>query len=88
VIVLMWVVLGALLGWAANLAIFMVDRQGRVLNIGIGVAGAVCGGALVATVGDVWAARLDSFSVMSAVLGASIGGAILLMLARLARVTG
>jgi uncharacterized membrane protein YeaQ/YmgE (transglycosylase-associated protein family) len=85
--VLTWVVVGALLGWVANLAIFMVDRQGRVLNIGIGVAGAVCGGALVATVGDVWAARLDFFSV-SAVLGALIGAAILLVLARLARVTG
>jgi len=87
VIVLMWVVLGALLGWLANLVMFMVDRQGRVLDIGIGVVGAACGGALVAAVGDVWTARLDVFS-MSALLGASIGAAILLVLARLARVTG
>lgn len=86
-IVLCWALLGVSLGWVANVVIRTGDGQGRILNIGLGVIGALCGGALIGAAGDAWAMSFDAFSV-SAMLGASLGAAILLVLARLARVTG
>jgi uncharacterized membrane protein YeaQ/YmgE (transglycosylase-associated protein family) len=87
VIVLVWAVLGALLGWLANTVIRTADLRGRVLNIVIGAVGAVCGRLLIDPTGQVWTLSPDVFSV-SAILGSSLGAVISLVVARLARVTG
>jgi uncharacterized membrane protein YeaQ/YmgE (transglycosylase-associated protein family) len=87
VVILIWVALGAFLGWLASTIMRTLDRQARFLSIVVGMAGALFGGALFRGVGNVWAMNLDAFSV-SALLVAVLSATILLVLARLARLTG
>ena len=86
-VVLIWAALGALLGWLASAIIRTTDRQARFLSIVVGMAGALFGGALFRGVGNVWAMNLDALSV-GALLVAVLSATILLVLARLARLTG
>ena len=86
-VILIWAALGALLGWLASTVMRTDDRQGRALSIVVGVAGALFGGSLIRGAGDLWVMNLDALTV-GALLGASLSAAILLVVARLARITG
>lgn len=86
-IILIWAALGALLGWLANRVMRTDDRQAHVLSIVVGVSGAVFGGALISGAGDLRPMNLDAFSI-SALLVALLSAAILLVVARLARIIG
>ncbi len=85
--VLTWAAVGALLAWLAIAVTHTSDRRGRILNFVIGTAGAILGGALIGSAGDVWAMNLDAFSA-SSIIAAWSSATILLLVARLARVTG
>ena len=45
--VILWIIFGALVGWVASLIMKTDAEQGAVLNIVIGVVGAVIGGWLM-----------------------------------------
>jgi uncharacterized membrane protein YeaQ/YmgE (transglycosylase-associated protein family) len=69
--ILSWVIFGALAGWVASLIAGTRNRQGCLLNIIIGVAGAFIGGIVVEFLtGADFDFRFDLTSFLVAVLGA------------------
>ena len=67
-----WIVLGGLAGWLASKVVGTDEQQGLLLNIVVGVVGALLGGWLLGLFGvDVGGAGLI-FSFLTAVLGAVV----------------
>ncbi|WP_223396837.1 GlsB/YeaQ/YmgE family stress response membrane protein [Nocardioides rotundus] len=67
-----WIVLGGLAGWLASKFMGTDEQQGLLLNIVVGVVGALLGGWLLGLFGvDVGGAGLI-FSFLTAVLGAVV----------------
>ena len=67
-----WIVLGGLAGWLASKFMGTDEQQGILLNIVVGVVGALLGGWLLGLFGvDVGGAGLI-FSFLTAVLGAVV----------------
>lgn len=52
--IILWIIFGALVGWVASLIMKTDARQGAVLNIVIGIIGAVIGGAIMSFFGEEW----------------------------------
>jgi uncharacterized membrane protein YeaQ/YmgE (transglycosylase-associated protein family) len=68
---LSWVIFGALAGWVASIIVGRNSRQGCLMNIIVGVAGAFVGGLIAGWLGGqdvMWDWSLRSFG--TAVLGA------------------
>ena len=86
-VILVWAAAGALLGCLANIVMRRDHSQGLYLSMVVGMAGALFGGSLIGGAGNVWAMNLDAFRV-GALLVALLSATILLVLARLARITG
>ena len=86
-VILILALLGGLLGWLANTVMRTDDRQGALLSVTIGVAGALMGGLLFHGTDGVWAMSFGRLGV-GAMLAASASATILLLVARFARVTG
>lgn len=68
--ILLWILFGALVGWVASLIMRTDEEQGAVMNIIVGVAGALVGGfiAQLFGAGGITGFNLTSFIV--ALLGA------------------
>jgi len=77
---LMWVALGAAVGWGASLIIRAGGRQGVVFDTTFGALGGVSGGALVA---QLFTQRLGEQTLMVSVAAASVGAAVVVGLWRL-----
>ena len=70
--ILIWLVLGGLIGWIASLLMRTDEQQGMLLNVGVGIAGAIVGAAIFYR-GDVrQPATIESFAV-------ALAGAVLLL---------
>ncbi len=69
--ILVWLVFGALAGWAASK--LMKSEQGLVTNVVIGIIGSVVGGFLARIIGI----KTDGFSIGALLI--AIGGACLLI---------
>ncbi len=68
-----WIIFGALAGWVASLIVRNNSRQGCLMNILVGVAGAFVGGVIAGWLGGqgvMWDWSFRSFG--TAVLGAVI----------------
>lgn len=76
---LAWIVLGGLAGWIATA--LLKERRGCLMNIILGVLGAVLGGLIFSVMGEVPVTGLNLGSLCVAV----VGSLVLLILARLAR---
>lgn len=68
--ILLWIVMGILAGWVASL--IMKTRGGILMDLVVGVIGAVIGGFAVSLVGGAPAAGFNLYSFVVAVLGAVI----------------
>lgn len=81
--ILLWIVFGALVGWIASLIMGTDAEQGAVMNIIVGIIGAVLGGWLMSAFGQqgVSGFNLYSFAV------ALIGSVVLIALVRAVRRT-
>ena len=78
--ILAWIIFGALAGWIASLIVGTDRRQGCLMNVVVGVAGALVGGFLTRLVTGVPVAiGFDLRSMVIAVLGAVL---LLLLFAR------
>ena len=67
-----WVVFGLIAGFIAS-KIVNKSGSGLVLDIGLGIVGAVVGGYLVSFfTGDAWESHFDIASMIVAVLGAAV----------------
>jgi len=80
---LLWIVFGALIGWVASLIMKTNGQQGILLDIIVGVVGAVIGGWIMTTMGS---APVDGFNLYSFVV-ALIGAVVLLGLVKMVRGT-
>ena len=62
---IIWLVIGGLLGWVARLIMRTDAQQGVVLNIVVGIVGALLGGWLLSPLIAALAMSLSSVSVIS-----------------------
>ena len=70
--IILWLIFGAAAGWVASLIMNTDNKQGAILNIVVGIVGAMIGGFIAqATIGkDVTGFNLSSFII--AVIGAVV----------------
>lgn len=82
--IMVWLLIGGCIGWAASTSMGTGDRQSLALNIVIGATGAFLGGWLLSSVIDADTANQTALAVSK--LGVSLLGAVLLLVfAKLAR---
>lgn len=68
---LVLIIVGGIAGWLANMA-FGTKRQGCLMNVALGVAGAVIGGFIFNLLGGVGVTGLNIWSIIVAFVGAAI----------------
>ena len=72
---ILWILMGALVGWIASLIMKTDAEQGAILNIAVGVVGAMIGGFLMRVIGRSGSTineTISLYSVLVSVLGASV----------------
>ena len=74
---ILWIIIGGILGWLASLVMKTDAQQGLVLNVVVGIVGALLGGWLLAPVFGTGTINSDDFSLAS--LGVSFLGAVILL---------
>ena len=79
--IILWIIFGALTGWAASLVMKTDGRQGLMLDIIVGVVGAIIGGWLMNAIGESGVGGFNLYSFLVALFGACV----LIALARLLR---
>ena len=72
-----WLIVGGLLGWLASIIMGTNDRQGKVLNIIVGIVGAFLGGLLLAPLFGTGTINQYDFSIGSLIV--SLLGALILL---------
>lgn len=70
--ILLWIVFGALVGWIASLVMKTDAQQGTILNIVVGIVGALLGGWLMNTFGATGVTGFNLYSFAVALLGAIV----------------
>lgn len=69
---IVWIIFGALVGWIASLIMSTNSQQGLILNIIIGIVGAVIGGWFMTFLGGSGVTGFNLYSFVVAVLGSVI----------------
>jgi uncharacterized membrane protein YeaQ/YmgE (transglycosylase-associated protein family) len=75
--IVIWLVIGGLVGWVASLIMGTDARQGIVLNVVVGIVGALLGGWLLSPLFGVSTINQNNFSLAG--LGVSLLGAVILL---------
>lgn len=70
--VLLWILLGAIAGWIASLIMKTDAQQGALLNIIVGILGAIVGGMVFNFFGGPGVTGFNLYSLLVAVVGAII----------------
>ncbi|TAH33433.1 GlsB/YeaQ/YmgE family stress response membrane protein [Candidatus Saccharibacteria bacterium] len=70
--IITWIVLGALAGWIASMIVGTNREQGGLMNIVVGIVGAVIGGWIMAAFGSSGVTGFNIQSVLVAVLGSVV----------------
>lgn len=71
--IIAFLVLGGIAGWIASMAMGTDASQGVVMNIVVGVIGALIGGVLFNAFGNAGVTGLNVYSLIVATLGAIVG---------------
>ena len=74
---IIWLVVGGLIGWVASLVMKTDAQQGLVLNVVVGIVGALLGGWLLSPLIGAGTVNQGDFSLMGLLV--SFGGAIILL---------
>jgi uncharacterized membrane protein YeaQ/YmgE (transglycosylase-associated protein family) len=82
--ILIWLLVGGLIGWVASMLMGTDDRQGIILNVVIGIVGAFLGGAFLSRYFGTSTINEGNFSV-GGVLVSLLGAIILLAILKLVR---
>ncbi len=69
---ILWIIFGALVGWIASLIMNTDAEQGSLLNIVVGVIGAVIGGWIMTSFGQAGTTGFNLYSFLVALLGAIV----------------
>lgn len=70
--IILWIIFGALVGWFASLLMKTDPEQGAVLNIVVGIVGAVVGGFIMNSLGQSGVSGFNLYSFIVALLGACV----------------
>jgi uncharacterized membrane protein YeaQ/YmgE (transglycosylase-associated protein family) len=82
--IVIWLVVGGLIGWVASMIMKTNAQQGLVLNIVVGIIGSMIGGWLIAPLLGAATVNQNDFSVRG-LLASLIGAVILLAVVNLVR---
>ena len=82
--IIIWLVVGGLIGWLASMIMKTNDSQGLVLNVVVGVIGAALAGWFISPLIGVGTINQDNFS-LPALLVSLVGAVILLGIVNLLR---
>jgi uncharacterized membrane protein YeaQ/YmgE (transglycosylase-associated protein family) len=74
---IIWLVVGGLIGWVASLIMKTDAQQGVVLNVVVGIVGALLGGWLLSPMVGAGTVNQGDFSLMGLLV--SLAGAIILL---------
>ena len=74
---IIWLIIGGLIGWVASIVMKTNGQQGIVLNVIVGIVGAVLGGWLISPLVGVSTINQDNFSLAGLVV--SFVGAVILL---------
>ena len=74
---IIWIVIGGLIGWAASIVMKTDAQQGIVMNVIVGIVGALVGGWLLSPLFGAGTINQNDFSLPSLVV--SLLGAIILL---------
>jgi uncharacterized membrane protein YeaQ/YmgE (transglycosylase-associated protein family) len=74
---IIWLVVGGLIGWVASMIMRIGAQQGVILNVVVGIVGALLGGWFLAPMLGTGTINNSDFSVAS--LGVSLLGAVILL---------
>ena len=75
--IVVWLVIGGLIGWIASVVMRTDGQQGMLLNVVVGVIGAILGGWLLSPLVGVSTINQSNFSVPGLLV--SLGGAVILL---------
>jgi uncharacterized membrane protein YeaQ/YmgE (transglycosylase-associated protein family) len=83
--IIVWLLIGGLIGWAASVLMGTNNRQGIVLNVVVGIVGAFLGGILLSGLLGASTINQGNFSV-SGLIVSFLGAVILLAVAKVFRI--
>lgn len=69
---LLWLIIGALAGWLASIIMGTDAQQGALMNIVVGIVGAVIGGVIMNFFGASGVSGFNLYSVLVSILGAVV----------------
>jgi uncharacterized membrane protein YeaQ/YmgE (transglycosylase-associated protein family) len=81
---IIWLVVGGVIGWLASLMMKTDGQQGIILNVVVGIVGAMLAGWLISPLVGVGTINQDTFSVPALVVS-FVGASILLAVVNLIR---
>ncbi len=70
--IILWIIFGGLVGWVASLIMKTDAQQGIVLNVVIGIIGAVIGGWIMGSLGQNPGGGFSIYSFIVAIIGAVV----------------
>ena len=76
--IIIWLIVGGIIGWLASIIMKRDGQQGIFLNVIVGIIGSFVGGFLIAPMLGSGTANTGDFSIIG--LLASLGGAVILLL--------
>ena len=74
---IIWIIAGALIGWAASIIMRTNDRQGLIADVIVGIVGAFVGGYFLSPLFKVGTINQGDFSIPALLV--SLGGAVILL---------
>ena len=74
---IIWLIVGGLIGWIASIVMKTNGQQGVILNVIVGIVGALLGGWLISPLIGVSTINQDNFSIAG--LAVSFVGAVILL---------
>jgi uncharacterized membrane protein YeaQ/YmgE (transglycosylase-associated protein family) len=81
---IIWLIVGGVIGWLASLMMKTDAQQGLILNVVVGIVGAMLGGWLITPLVGGGTINQDSFSLVSLVVS-FLGAVVLLGIVNLVR---
>ena len=82
--IIIWLAIGGLIGWVASVVMRTDDRQGVLLNVVVGVVGAILGGWILSPLVGVSTINQSDFS-LGGLLVSLLGAVVLLAIVNLVR---